>query len=281
MKNRLLNESINFLKNQAVNNTTSQDISATMKNKKFKIGLVLSGGAARGFTHLGVLKALEEFGMKPDIISGVSVGAIAGALYADGYTPEEILEIYTHKKSIFDLVQITVPKTGIFKASGLKETLKKHLRATTFDQLKIPLVITATNLIEGKSEYFTEGDLVEAILASSCIPVLFETVVINETPYIDGGVMNNMPVEPLLKRCKKLIGVYINPTGPTPDIKGLAQIAERSFHLAIASEMRTKQHLFDIYIEPAEISHFSMFDMNNATELFEVGYRRTLEKLKK
>jgi NTE family protein len=252
----------------------------SLKSQKFKIGLVLSGGAARGFAHLGVLKALEEYGMKPDIISGVSVGAIAGALYADGYTPEEILEIY-NLKSIFEFIKMTVPKTGLFKTTGLKETLTKNLHARTFDQLKIPLVITATNLIEGKSEYFREGSLVEAILASSCIPVLLEAVMINKIPYIDGGVMNNMPIEPIAHLCKKLIGVYINPTGPITELKGLAHIAERSFHLAIASEMRTKQHLFDIYIEPSEITNFSMFDMKKAPELFEVGYRKTMEILKK
>ena len=250
------------------------------RSVKYKIGLVLSGGAARGFTHLGVLKALEEFGMKPDIISGVSAGAIAGALYADGYAPEEILEIYTHKKSIFELLQITVPKTGIFKATGLKETLQKNLRAKTFEELKIPLVVAVTNLIQGKSEYFRKGDLVRAILASSCVPVLFETIMINNMPYIDGGVMNNMPVEPIAKQCNILIGAYINPTGPTKELKGLAHIAERSFHLAIASEMRTKRHLFDIYIEPEEITNYSMFDMKKSAELFEVGYRKTAAMLK-
>lgn len=250
-----------------------------MKSRKYNIGIVLSGGAARGFTHLGVLKALEEFNMKPDIISGVSSGAIAGALYADGYLPEEILEIYS-LKSIFELVQITVPKTGIFKTSGLKETLKKHLRAATFEQLQIPLVITATNLLAGKSEYFRNGNLVEAILASSSVPVFFESITINKIPYVDGGVMNNMPVEPIAKQCNKLIGVYINPTGPISQLKGMVHIAERSFHLAIASEMNTKRHLFDIYIEPAEITNYSLFDLKKSHELFDVGYRKTVEVLK-
>jgi NTE family protein len=245
---------------------------------QYNIGLVLSGGAARGFAHLGVLKALEEFGMKPDIISGVSAGAIAGALYADGSSPEEIVEFYTHKK-LFEFMQMTVPKTGIFKATGLKETLKKHLRATRFDQLKIPLVITATNLIEGKSEYFREGDLVEAIMASSCVPVLFEAVMINKVPYIDGGVMNNMPVEPIEHLCNKLIGVYINPTGKITELKGLVHIAERSFHLAIASEMNTKHAAFDIYIEPEEITTYSFFDLKKAPELLDLGYRKTVEIL--
>lgn len=250
-----------------------------MKSRKYNIGIVLSGGAARGFTHLGVLKALEEFNMKPDIISGVSSGAIAGALYADGYQPEEILEIYS-LKSIFELVQITVPRTGIFKTSGLKETLKKHLRATTFEQLKIPLVITATNLLEGKSEFFRKGNLIEAILASSSVPVLFESITINKIPYVDGGVMNNMPVEPIAKQCNQLIGVYINPTGPIPQLNGMVHIAERSFHLAIASEMNTKRHLFDMYIEPAEITNYSMFDLKKSRELFDVGYKKTIEILK-
>jgi NTE family protein len=249
------------------------------KKKKYNIGIVLSGGAARGFTHLGVLKALEEFQMKPEIISGVSAGAIAGALYADGFAPEEILEIYT-RKNFFDFLQLTVPKTGFFKATGLRETLKKNLRAVTFDQLKIPLVVTATNLLEGKSEYISDGDLVEAILASSCVPVLFETIMINSVPYIDGGVMNNMPAEPIADSCNKLIGVYINPTGNIHELKGLVHIAERSFHLAIASEMRTKQHFFDIFIEPPEITNYSLFDLKKAPELFEVGYRKALEILK-
>jgi NTE family protein len=250
-----------------------------LNKKKYNIGIVLSGGAARGFTHLGVLKALEEFQMKPEIISGVSAGAIAGALYADGFAPEEILEIYT-RKNFFEFLQLTVPKTGFFKATGLRETLKKNLRAVTFDQLKIPLVVTATNLLEGKSEYIREGDLVDAILASSCVPVLFETIMINNIPYIDGGVMNNMPAEPIADSCHKLIGVYINPTGIINELKGLVHIAERSFHLAIASEMRTKQHFFDIFIEPSEITNFSLFDLKKAPELFEVGYRKTAEILK-
>lgn len=248
--------------------------------RKHNIGLVLSGGAARGFAHLGVLKALEEFGMKPDIISGVSAGAIAGALYADGFSPEEIMEIYT-RKSIFEFMQMTVPKTGIFKATGLRETLVKHLRAQTFETLKIPLVVTATNLLEGKSEYFRKGNLLDAIMASSCVPVLFEAVIINKVPYIDGGIMNNLPVEPIADECKKLIGVYINPTGQIAQLKGLVHIAERSFHLAIASEMRPKQHLFDIFIEPSEIINYSLFDLKKAPELFEMGYKKTVEILKK
>jgi NTE family protein len=111
--------------------------------------------------------------------------------------------------------------------------------------------------------------------------VLFEAVLINKIPYIDGGVMNNMPVEPIAHLCKKLIGVYINPTGQISQLKGLVHIAERAFHLAIASEMRTKQSMFDVFIEPPEITNYSLFDLKKAPELFEVGYKKTVEILKK
>jgi len=244
----------------------------------YQTGLVLSGGAARGFAHLGVLRALEEFGLTPGIISGVSAGAIAGAFYADGYAPEEILEIYTRKK-LFELMQITVPKQGIFKASGLKETLRKNLRTTKLENLPIPLIISATNLLEGKTEFFTQGNLVDLILASSSVPVIFEPVVLNQIPYIDGGVLNNMPAEPLLGLCHTLIGVYINPTGPVGNIKGLLHVAERAFHLAIASVMLTKKQYFDVFIEPEGVTHYGLFDIKNAPEIFLTGYKKANEIL--
>jgi NTE family protein len=102
---------------------------------------------------------------------------------------------------------------------------------------------------------------------------------INKVPYIDGGVMNNMPVEPIENLCKKLIGVYINPTGKITELKGLVHIAERSFHLAISPEINNKQARFDIYIEPEEITTYSFFDLKKAPELLALGYRKTLEIL--
>jgi NTE family protein len=247
-------------------------------NREFRRGLVLSGGAARGIAHLGVLKALEETGMKPDIISGVSAGALAGVLYADGFAPEEILELYT-RKSIFEFMKMTVPKTGLFKPAGLRETLVRNLRSTRFEQLRIPLVVTATNLLEGRPEYFSTGELVEPVLASASIPVLFEAVVIGQVPYIDGGVMNNMPVEPLVDRCDMLIGAYINPTGTITALKGMMHIAERAFHLAIDSEVHKKQHFFDLFIEPMEIVNYDLFDLRKAPELFRLGYEKALTLL--
>ena len=96
------------------------------EKKQYEIGLVLSGGGARGFAHIGALKALEESGIKPDIISGVSAGAIIGVLYADGYSVNEIIEIFSSIK-FGDFAEITVPRSGFFKMEGFRKFLKKIL----------------------------------------------------------------------------------------------------------------------------------------------------------
>ena len=246
---------------------------------KYAVGLVLSGGAARGFAHLGVLKALEEKGLKPDIISGVSAGAIAGAFYADGYTPEAILKIYMGR-NLFDFMQITIPRTGLFKLTGMKNVLKKYLRARRFEELKIPLVVTATNLNEGKAVFFREGDLIDAILASSAVPVLFETVNINNVEYIDGGITNNLPLAPIADDCSTLIGVYVNYSGVQENIRGIAHIAERAFHLAIAIDIENKKPLFDIFIEPREIANYGFFNLKKGPELYRIGYETAMKIIK-
>jgi NTE family protein len=222
--------------------------------KKYDVGLVLSGGAARGLAHLGVLKALEENGLKPGIISGVSAGAIAGAFYCDGFAPEEILNIYTGK-NLFDLVQITIPHTGLFKLSGMKKVLNKYLRAKRFEDLKIPLVVTATSLNKGEAVYFREGDLADAILASSAVPVLFEAQVINKVEYIDGGITDNLPLTPIIHD------------------------AERAFHLAIAKDIENQKPLFDIFIEPIDIANYGFFDLKNGHDLFRIGYETAIKMI--
>ncbi|MBN1159063.1 MAG: patatin-like phospholipase family protein [Bacteroidales bacterium] len=248
--------------------------------KKYNTGLVLSGGAARGFAHLGVLKALEESGIKPDVISAVSAGSIAGAFYADGYTPDEILEIYT-SKNLFDLIKITVPKTGFLNANGLKDTLKKNLRAKTIEELKIPMVIAVTNFLKGETEFLTKGNLVDAVMASSCVPVLFEVVKMNDRQYVDGGVLNNMPVEPIEKKCKKLIGVYIMPAGEVKNLKGIVHVAERAFYLTLAAKSVNKKNHFDIFISSDDIAKYGFWDLKKAPELFRLGYDIAMKELKK
>jgi NTE family protein len=123
--------------------------SATGIRRKHKTGVILSGGGARGFAHAGILKALNEAGIDPEIVSGVSAGAIVGAFYADGYTPDEIYDIFCQDEHFFNYAKITIPKTGLFRSKGLLENIYRHLRSKTFKELKKSLTIAATDLNHG------------------------------------------------------------------------------------------------------------------------------------
>src|SRR5512139_717256 len=113
-----------------------------MADYQYNTGLVLSGGGARGFAHLGVIEALNEAGIFPDVISGCSAGALAGVLYADGYTPREIMNL-TNTGSRLDFMRPTLPREGLLQIGGIVKILRTHLRAKTFEELKIPLYVSA------------------------------------------------------------------------------------------------------------------------------------------
>jgi NTE family protein len=247
--------------------------------EKYKIGLVLSGGGTRGFAHLGVIQALNDAGIYPDVISGTSAGALAGVLYADGYTPNEILKLM-NSGSRLDFMRPALPREGLLQIGGVMKILKSNLRARTFEELKIPLFVSATDLNNGKAEYFSEGDLFEPVMASASIPVLFQPVVINNICYVDGGVLDNLPLRPIENKCNFLIGSFVNPVGYLEKISGLISIAERTFMLSMSKEILEKAKKFDLFVAPQELKNYRILDPEKAEELFSVGYNATKEKLK-
>jgi NTE family protein len=250
-----------------------------MTKKKHKIGLVLSGGGARGFAHLGVIQALNESGIFPDVICGTSAGAIVGVLYADGYSPKEILKL-TNSNSMLRYMRFTVPRAGLLQISGVVRILKDSLRAKTFEELKIPLFVTATDLNNGRVDYFSSGDLLNVIIASSSIPVLFKPVVIDNRHYVDGGVLDNLPIKPIENNCHYIIGSFVNPTGYEENVTNLISIAERTFLLSMSKEVAEKSKKFDLFIAPLELRNYKILDPDKSEDLFQLGYKTTKEKLK-
>lgn len=250
-----------------------------MSRKKYKTGLVLSGGGARGFAHIGVLKALNDSGIFPDVISGTSAGALVGVLYADGHSPEEIFRLM-NTTSRLHYIRPTVPREGLLQISGIERILRENLHADKFEDLKIPLYVTATDLNNGKAEYFSEGNLLNTVIASASIPVLFKPVIINNTYYVDGGVLDNIPVKPIEDKCDFLIGSSVNPTGFEATVKSLVQIAERAFFLSLSKEAMEKAKKFDVFIAPLELKDYKVLDPEKAAEVFDIGYKATMEKLK-
>ncbi len=247
-----------------------------------KIGLALSGGGAKGIAHLGVLKALEDREIHIDILSGVSAGSIMGALYADRHTPEEICR-FIKKSNLFTMVSFGMPKNGGFGSiDTFKHYLGKMLQSKTFEELRYPFFVNATELNAGRNVYFNSGALLDKIIASSSVPIMFQPTIIDGKSYVDGGFFCNMPASILRKNgCDLVIGVHVNPISYVDSVDGLKSVSERVFHLAVNGNTIEEKKACDIVIEIEKAKNYGMFDAYKADELFEIGYEAAIETLDK
>ncbi len=236
-----------------------------------KIGIALSGGGVKGFAHLGVLKALAEKGIEADILAGISAGAIVGSFIAAGKKPAEVMELI-NESDFFDFAKLSLPDKGIFTLDNMTKNLEKSLGVKTFEELKIPFYIGAANIEKARMEYFNKGDLIKIIQASSSIPVLFSPVEINGELYVDGGLFENLPVNPLIDKCDKLIAVNVMPVNLNEKLESITDIAIRTFQLKTmvnADELKAKA---DIFIEPKGIEKYNILNTKYSQELFDLGY---------
>lgn len=236
-----------------------------------KLGLILSGGGARGIAHLGVLKVLDEIGIQIDAIAGSSSGAIAGALYASGYSPDDILQII-EDTNFLKLIRPAISKTGLLKMDSAEWLYKKYLKQNSFEELKIPLTINATDLCKGRAVYFSRGELIRPLMASTCIPVMFEPTSVNGKLYVDGGLLNNFPAEALIGSCDKIIGLHCNPIDDTFQVMNMKTMLERTFLLTINANSYSRRKYCDFFIEPPALKTYQIFDLGKANEIFQIGY---------
>ncbi|WP_408956261.1 patatin-like phospholipase family protein [Natroniella sp. ANB-PHB2] len=239
--------------------------------KEKKIGLVLGGGGARGFAHLGVLKALEEKGINFDLISGVSAGSIVGVFLASGKGPEQIMELMKENK-FTDYAKANLPVKGLLSLNNLKEKLKENLIERKFSDLKYPLYVGVTNLKVGEVEYLNEGALIPSVQASSSIPVLFSPVEIRDKIYVDGALIDNLPVKPLIGKCDKIVAINIMPLQRSEKVDNLVDIAVRTFQLSVNADNDQLKEECDLFIEPEGLEDYHILDTKHADELFEIGY---------
>ncbi|MBX2841521.1 MAG: patatin-like phospholipase family protein [Flammeovirgaceae bacterium] len=244
-----------------------------------KIGISLCGGGARGIAHIGVLNALEDAGIKISIISGSSMGAIVGTMYAAGILPLKMLEIVSETSFVKIFGGFSLPKGGLSELTFLRKMLAKHISYSKFEELKIPFHVCTSNLNTGKFQIFSKGEFIEPVIASSAIPLIFNPVTINNQVHVDGGVLNNLPVEPLLGNCDYLIGVNVNPHGEIEDVKGLREIGERVFDLTIWNNVESRLKLCNLVIEPNQVFSHHIFDWPKAKQIFYYGYFSAKEKI--
>ncbi len=239
-----------------------------------KIGLVLSGGGARGVAHIGVLKALDEMDIKFSIASGTSAGSIVASLYSYGYKPDEIFDIIKNL-SIFKSVSPAWAWAGLLKMDGLESLLIKYIPENNFSALKIPLTVAATEIRKGRTHYFSEGELIPAIVSSCSIPAVFNPVSFKGGLYVDGGLLDNLPVLPIRDKCDFIVGSHCNHISPEFDPKNLKLVIERSLLMAISSNTLVSRQMCDVFIEPTRMDRFSSFDIGKAQEIFDYGYQFT------
>ncbi len=239
-----------------------------------KIGLVLSGGGARGISHLGVIKALEEFGVKADFISGTSAGSVIGCLYSYGYSPDEILKMI-QATSFFRSLRLAWTWTGLLSFDGLREALLKYMPENDFSILKIPVTLALTEIRRGRIEYVSQGELMTPIQASCSVPAVFKPVQYRGGIYVDGGILDNLPVKAIHDKCDFIIGSHCNFIANEFDIKNFRNVIERSLLMAISGNTMISKSLCDVLIDPPDVGLYSGFDLAKAAEIFEIGYQYT------
>ena len=175
-----------------------------------RIGLALGGGFARGLAHIGVLKVLEEANIPVDFIAGTSVGSVIGAAYASGMSAKELEEIAALVR-VKDFSRWTFSRFGLFSNDKMAIFLSKILRCKTFEDLRIPLAVAATDIISGDAVVFTSGDLVDPVRASCAYPGMFLPVNINGRLYVDGLLAHAVPAMPLRQMgAEKVLSIYLS-----------------------------------------------------------------------
>ncbi|GAB2602149.1 patatin-like phospholipase family protein [Spirosoma areae] len=237
-----------------------------------KIGLVLSGGGARGIAHLGVSKALLEMGIGFDQIAGTSAGAITGALLAQGYSPDEGLKII-ESSSFMRHLRPAWNRMGLLRIDALIDLCRKYVPHDSFEGLKIPLHVVAVDLNDGEQIVFEQGELVRPVLASCCLPGIFEPLLINKRQYVDGGVLNNLPVDIIENKVDFIIGSHCNVLGGRRPITSMRGVIERSLILAVHSKTRDRFAKCNVLIEPPQLAQYGTTDVSKARELFRIGYQ--------
>lgn len=246
--------------------------------KPYKIGLVLSGGGARGFAHAGALQALGEVGVRPDIIAGVSAGSVVTAMYAAGMAPEEIVRVFADAK-FSDFAKLGVPSDGFFSMDAFKRFLRKHIPYEKIEDLPRPAVICATDLDHNRMTAFTEGPLFDCIAASCSIPVIFKPVRINGVTYVDGGVLANLPAWALRDKCKYLIGVNCSPVPRRGKPKSIMDIAHRTYDIVVKNNAQAQMDLCDLAISVDDIASYKVFNLKEIRRVFRSGYDSTLSAM--
>jgi len=248
--------------------------------KRPKIGLAFGGGFARGLAHIGVLKVFEEENLPIDFIAGTSVGSVIGASYCSGVSAKELEEIAAIIR-FKDIGRYTLSRFGFVSNDRMAGLLNKILKVKTFEELRVPLAIAATDFVTGEPVTFREGDLIDAVRASCAYPGMFLPVRVNGRLLVDGLLSYVVPAPPLKEMgADKVLAVSLSAhwcnanSGP----RHVFDVIGQCFSIAADKMSGAWKHDSDIIIEP-DIACFGYDDFARASDLVKVGEKATREVL--
>lgn len=236
-----------------------------------KLGLALSGGAVRGAAHVGALMAIENAGLTPYCIAGSSIGALIGALYAAGHSAGALAQRFA-ELGWTSLLGPSLPrKLSLFDAVPMERLLRDHFGLTTFAALRIPFAAVACDISAGHEIVLREGDLVDAVRASTALPGVFPPIELEGRVLVDGGIVNNLPVDVARAMgADFVLAVDLLPPWRVPAPPGnLMELWERSLSLLVRGN-HPRQNAAEITVQP-EIGTFSLSDFDGVLELITLG----------
>ena len=271
-----------------MNSKISNITIAKSKVDSKSIGIAFGAGGARGLAHLLMIEALDELGVKPAIIAGSSIGAVVGAFYAAGFSAKEMKEILNQlinpkSDSVFDfLLKSDIVKmftmfdpqfirSGFIKGEKFQNYMKNHLKVSRFEELKIPLMIVATDYWKKEVVIFEKGDLIQPIKASYSLPGLFTPVKIKNRILIDGGAVNPLPFDLIMDKCDITIAIDVtafkaqNESEIPPTFDSVFTTYQTMQNSIIKERLKFLRP--DIYIRP-EIFDVRVFDFVKANLIF-------------
>ncbi len=257
---------------------------------KKKIGLALGSGAVRGLAHIGILKSLEQNGIKPDFIAGTSMGAIIGGLYASGVSIKELEELTVHmgQKSYWKILAPGLSLTGFIDAHNVIKFLSLYVKDKNIEDFPIPFSAVATDFKTGCRHVFSQGSLFDAIRASSSIPIVFSPAVVKGTLYMDGGLTEPVPIR-LVKEMGADIIIAVNVV-PSPeyhkksinlrkeiihpnkqkidllDILPVKKLTKHFFHEEYNTEHEVLPNLIGISMQTRNIIEYTLIERNLESE---------------
>lgn len=236
------------------------------------VGLALSGGAILGCVHIGVLKALDESGIRITHLSGTSMGALVASFYAFGFSGAEIEDVAEELRWP-SVAGIAPSRLGFLSQEKLKKTLTRHLGKVRVEDAEIPLAMIATDISTGEKVVMTEGDLAEAAAASACFPGVFIPGEREGRLLVDGGLVENLPISPLRDwGVDRVIAVdaFLGMTFHRPT--KLLDLIKNSVDIVLVQAARATADKADLLIAP-DLDTFSSTEMEHIPALIEEGYR--------